>query len=551
MIVKGYNTLFTRAQHDVSDSVRLVLSRMTPLFTITMKTLQPREQMKINTKGSSPHVNYITIEYDSETEPQPLKQTWYYFAEFDPASPATPNNVPYNLYVDWWAMSVDWYGEDPVGLNIKHGYITRSHWTIDHLGTEQVKGTGLAVRAENPRKRAYLQKPTARYPSYAAVVALYHVNGSIFSLPGTDKYLQVIVPVMGEDGTPTTQDDVVNAIYFLSNGKTVKYTVNYTDESGAAQTFTEEPDISECVGLWVIPHWIFDDMYQNARDSIASATVRCHTMGATSVVVPVGLAKDKDFPGWAVTGDYAAIKTMDISGDVRHYRYFGNPGANIVIPQTLEDLKGQILVRFSLAQQSFSVKFAANGSITDATNSFSVNVSTENSQIEARNAIIKGGISAITAAVGAAVAGPAGAGVGLLATGSGIANAAAAGVGLANYSRYSEGMNGIENMVCLDYLNGTTAYIYGCALVGYEPDNMPQVMDEYNDHGITCALDRDWIDRDTTKKYRYYEVEDCKLGASAGICEPARQEMERLLREGVRIWNDTSQTNFLTVKTWQ
>ena len=367
MIVKGYRTYFRRDQQDVSDSVRLVLSRLTPAFTIEMPTLQPREEMTLSVGAYAPYVNYISIEYDTEQEPQKFRQVWYYFAEFDPASPSTPSNTAFRLYADWWAMSIDWYGEDPVGIQIKRGELVQSHAFI--TGTDTMKaGTSLAAKALNPRVLGTVTRPTAQYPGRIVIVALYHVNGSILSIPGTDKYLQVIVPISGDGGTPATQADATRTLYLLSNGKSVTYSVPYTDEEGKAQTFTEAPDISECVGLWVLPHWVLGDMITNSPSSLSSASVYCYTAQATSVVVPTGIGTRKTYKAWAVVGDYAATKTLTVPGNLLKYRYFGNPGANIVLPQTLEALTAQVLIRFSIAQQSFSVKFAAVGSIIDETN---------------------------------------------------------------------------------------------------------------------------------------------------------------------------------------
>lgn len=550
MIVKGYRTLFHRGQRDVSDSVRLLLSRIDPVFTVSMPTLQPREEMKISVRNGVTYANYISIEYDNNDEPQPFRQVWYYFAEYDPGSPSTPANTVFSLYADWWAMSVDWWGEDPVGIRIKHGELVQSHAFI--TGTaEQKRGTSAGISAVKPLSLETVIRPQARYPSMIAIVALYHVNGSIFSIPGTDKYLQVIVPISGESGTPAKQSDATEVLYYLANGKTVTYTLNYTDEEGKAQTFTESPDISECVGMWVLPHWIFDDMFVNSPGSVSSATVKCQALSATSAVIPVGLAKNKDYSGYAVSGDYAAVKKLEVSGDLIKFRYFGNPGANIILPQTLETITAQVFTRFSVAQQSFSVKFAAAGSVVDATSSLSVNISKENTQIEIRNNIIKGGISAITAAIGMAAAGPAGAGVGLLAAGSRLASTAASGVGLANSSRYAEGMDGVENMLAYDYKTGNTQYIYGCAVVEYKASNEPEIVNDYNERGAVGCADVFEIGRDENHKYNFYRFDDLEIGTESTACEPARRAIREMLINGVRIWDDIQATNLLTVKSWQ
>lgn len=547
MIVKGYRTLFHRGQRDVSDSVRLVLSRIDPVFTVSMPTLQPREEMKISVRNGATYANYISIEYDSNEEPQPFRQVWYYFAEYDPGSPSTPANTAFSLYADWWAMSVDWWGEDPVGIRIKRGHLTRSHQFL--IGDHNGENTTLSNAPANPRKLISIQKPSfASIADGAAIVALYHVNGSIFSLPGTDRYLQVIVPLSAEESTKIA---VADSLAYLANGKIVTYTINYTDEEGKAQTYTETPDISECAGLWVIPKWIFQRMLAYHPETLMDASVGCHIGDATSAVVPIGVGRSKTFSAWAVASDYSDNANVTISGDLKHFRYFGNPGANIVLPCTLDTLNGVIMTRFSMAQQSFSVKFAVAGSIVDATNSFAVNINKDNANIQFRNDIIKGGISTIVTALGIIAGGPGGAALALSGA-TGAARTISAGIGLANDSRHSEGMDGLENMVAVDY--STTAankYIYGCAVVTYDSDNKSAVEDECNDFGALGNADIDWITRDEIHKYNFYQLDDLDIGTESTSCEPARRAIREMLLDGVRIWDDIQATNFLTVKSWQ
>lgn len=548
MIVKGYRTQFQRDSVDKSDNTAAVLSRLTPLFTATLPTLQPREEMAVNVRGGAPDANYITIEYDDTNEPQKLAQKWYYFAEYDAGSPATPAGCPFRLSVDWWAMCVQWGGEDPPGIQIKRGHLTRSHQFI----TESYQGgnTTLANAPANPRKLISVQTPApSSTDDAAAIVALYHVNGSIFALPGTDKYLQVIIPLsIGE----STQNGVADALAYLANGKTVTYTVNYTDEEGKAQTYTETPDISECAGLWIIPRWIVGNLVSSSLSALSHAVVTCRKGTAASAVVPVGLYTSKTYNAWAVTSDCTDNSSMTIAGDLKHFRYFGNPGANIVLPCTLDALNGVIITRFSMAQQSFSVKFAAAGSVVDATNSFAVNISKENADIQFRNDIIKGGISTIVTAIGAAVGGSGGAALALAGI-TGAAGTVSAGIGLANSSRHSEGMDGLENMVAIDY--STTAenkYIYGCAVVTYDPDNKAQVDDEYNDFGALGAAETATVSRDTDHNYIYYQFDGVQIANFNAVTQRAKTEIERMLNSGVRIWHDdVTATNFLNSKTWQ
>ena len=547
MIVKGYRTQFDRDSIDRSDNTALVLSRLTPLFTITMPTLQPREEMTINARGGAPAANYVVVEYDSTDEPQRLTQTWYYFAEYDAGSPATPAGCPLRLFVDWWAMSVEWGGEDPPGLQIKRGHLVRSHRFL--IGDHDGENTTLSNAPANPRKLISVQKPPfASANDGAAIVALYHVNGSIWALPGTDKYLQVIVPFTAEDSTQTA---IADALAYLANGKSVTYTIDYTDEEGKAQTFTETPDISECAGLWVIPRWIVGRMVNYHLGALSSASVYCFIGGAASVVVPTGVGKRKDFSAWVVSSDMVDNARMDIAGDLLHFRYFGNPGANIVLPCTLDKISGAIITRFSMAQQSFSIEFAAAGSVVDATNSFAVNINKDNAEIQFRNDIIKGGISTIVSALGIIAGGPGGAALAL----SGATTAArtiSAGVGLANSSRHSEGMDGLENLVAVDYSTAAdNKYIYGCAVVTYDSDNKANADDEYNDFGAIGASEVAVIERDEDHNYIYYQLEGAEIWSGNQINQRSKKEIERLLNSGIRIWNDRTQTNFLNSKTWQ
>lgn len=546
MKVQGYRTMFRRGQTDVSDSVAGVLSRLTPLFEGDgMRTLQPRPEMKITLDTNRSDINYIKITYNSQQDGvQAVADEWYYFAEFDPNSPATPGAAPYRLYVDWWAMLIDWRGSDPVGLNIKRGRLIRSHKFISATA-DQKRGTGIAIQPHEPRKLVNWSVPVAG----VFMVALYHVNGSIFSIPGTDKYLQVVVPVASS--TDQTKQGIANIAAWLANAQTVEYSVQYTDDQGAAQTYTEKPEVSECAGVWVLPNIIYSKMIAEAEDALNIATVNCQKRNSTAVVVPVGVPQTKSFSGYAIGNDVSVSYKTNVAGNIQRFRYFGNPGANIVIPPTLETISTEILALFSIAQNSFSVKFSAAGSTIDATNSFLVNVSTENAELAARNDIIKGGISAITAAVGAAVGGPAGFGAGLLLTGRGVANAAASGVGLSNYSRYSEGMNGIDNTTAIDYSAGENKWISSCALVEYTPDNVNEVTAEYNDHGAAGTMYLALLDRDTGHNYNFVQFSDDLEFINYGFPQDGINAVRDLLVRGVRIWNDTSTTQFLGGTTWQ
>lgn len=546
MKVQGYRTMFRRGQTDVSDSVAAVLSRLTPLFEGEgMRTLQPRPEMKITLDTNRSDINYIKITYNSQQDgAQAVADEWYYFAEFDPNSPATPGAAPYRLYVDWWAMLIDWRGSDPVGLNIKRGHLIRSHKFISATA-DQKRGTGIAIQPHEPRKLINWNVPVAG----VFLVALYHVNGSIFSIPGTDKYLQVVVPV--NSSTDQTKQGIANIAAWLANAQTVEYSVQYTDDQGAAQTYTEKPEVSECSGVWVLPNIIYSKMIAEAGDALNIATVNCQKRNSTGIVVPVGVPQTKSFSGYAIGNDVAVSYKTNVAGNIQRFRYFGNPGANIVIPPTLETISTEILALFSIAQNSFSVKFSAAGSTIDATNSFLVNVSTENAELAARNDIIKGGISAITAAVGAAVGGPAGFGAGLLLTGRGVANAAASGVGLSNYSRYSEGMNGIDNTMAIDYSAGENKWISSCALVEYMPDNVNEVNAEYNDHGATGTMYLALLDRDTGHNYNFVQFSDDLEFVNYGYPQDGINAVRDLLVRGVRIWNDTSTTQFLGGTMWQ
>lgn len=546
MKVQGYRTMFRRGQTDVSDSVAGVLSRLTPLFDGEgMRTLQPRPEMKITLDTNRSDINYIKITYNSQQDgAQAVDDEWYYFAEFDPNSPATPGAAPYRLYVDWWAMLIDWRGSDPVGLNIKRGHLIRSHKFISATA-DQKRGTGIAIQPHEPRKLVNWSVPVAG----VFMVALYHVNGSIFSIPGTDKYLQVVVPV--NSSTDQTKQGIANIAAWLANAQTVEYSVQYTDDQGAAQTYTEKPEVSECAGVWVLPNIIYSKMIAEAEDALNIATVNCQKRNSTAVVVPVGVPQTKSFSGYAIGNDVSVSYKTNVAGNIQRFRYFGNPGANIVIPPTLETISTEILALFSIAQNSFSVKFSAAGSTIDATNSFLVNVSTENAELAARNDIIKGGISAITAAVGAAVGGPAGFGAGLLLTGRGVANAAASGVGLSNYSRYSEGMNGIDNTTAIDYSAGENKWISSCALAEYTPDNVNEVTAEYNDHGATGTMYLALLDRDTGHNYNFVQFSDDLEFVNYGYPQDGINAVRDLLVRGVRIWNDTSITKFLGGTTWQ
>lgn len=546
MKVQGYRTMFRRGQTDVSDSVAGVLSRLTPLFEGDgMRTLQPRPEMKITLDTNRSDINYIKITYNSQQDGvQAVADEWYYFAEFDPNSPATPGAAPYRLYVDWWAMLIDWRGSDPVGLNIKRGHLIRSHKFISATA-DQKRGTGIAIQPHEPRKLVNWTVPVAG----VFIVALYHVNSSIFSIPGTDKYLQVVVPV--NSSTDQTKQGIANIAAWLANAQTVEYSVQYTDDQGAAQTYTEKPKVSECAGVWVLPNIIYSKMIAEAEDALNIATVNCQKRNSTAVVVPVGVPQTKSFSGYAIGNDVSVSYKTNVAGNIQRFRYFGNPGANIVIPPTLETISTEILALFSIAQNSFSVKFSAAGSTIDATNSFLVNVNTENAEIAARNDIIKGGISAITAAVGAAVGGPAGFGAGLLLTGRGVANAAASGVGLSNYSRYSEGMNGIDNTTAIDYSAGENKWISSCALAEYTPDNVNEVTAEYNDHGATGTMYLALLDRDTGNNYNFVQFSDDLEFINYGYPQEGIIAVRDLLVRGVRIWNDTSTTQFLGGTTWQ
>lgn len=546
MKVQGYRTMFRRGQTDVSDSVAGVLSRLTPLFEGEgMRTLQPRPEMKITLDTNRSDINYVKITYNSQQDgAQAVADEWYYFAEFDPNSPATPGAAPYHLYVDWWAMLIDWRGSDPVGLNIKRGHLIRSHKFISAT-VDQKRGTGIAIQPHEPRKLINWSVPVAG----VFMVALYHVNGSIFSIPGTDKYLQVVVPVASS--TDQTKQGISNIAAWLANAQTVEYSVQYTDDQGAAQTYTEKPEVSECAGVWVLPNIIYSKMIAEAEDALNIATVNCQKRNSTAVVVPVGVPQTKSFSGYAIGNDVSVSYKTNVTGNIQRFRYFGNPGANIVIPPTLETISTEILALFSIAQNSFSVKFSAAGSTIDATNSFLVNVSTENAEIAARNDIIKGGISAITAAVGAAVGGPAGFGAGLLLTGRGVANAAASGVGLSNYSRYSEGMNGIDNTTAIDYSAGENKWISSCAMVEYTPDNVNEVNAEYNDHGATGTMYLALLDRDTGHNYNFVQFSDDLEFVNYGYPQDGINAIRDMLVRGVRIWNDTSATQFLGGTTWQ
>lgn len=546
MKVQGYRTMFRRGQTDVSDSVAGVLSRLTPLFEGEgMRTLQPRPEMKITLDTNRSDINYVKITYNSQQDgAQAVANEWYYFAEFDPNSPATPGAAPYRLYVDWWAMLIDWRGSDPVGLNIKRGHLIRSHKFINATN-DQKRGTGIAIQPHEPRKLINWSVPVAG----VFMVALYHVNGSIFSIPGTDKYLQVIVSVTSS--TDQTKQGIANIAAWLANAQTVEYSVQYTDDQGAAQTYTEKPEVSECAGVWVLPNIIYSKMIAEAGGALNIATVNCQKRNSTAVVVPVGVPQTKSFSGYAIGNDIAVSYKTSVTGNIQRFRYFGNPGANIVIPPTLETISTEILALFSIAQNSFSVKFSAAGSTIDATNSFLVNVNTENAEIAARNDIIKGGISAITAAVGAAVGGPAGFGAGLLLTGRGVANAAASGVGLSNYSRYSEGMNGIDNTTAIDYSSGENKWISSCALAEYTPDNVNEVTAEYNDHGATGTMYLALLDRDTGHNYNFVQFSDDLEFINYGYPQDGINAVRDLLVRGVRIWNDTSTTQFLGGTTWQ
>ena len=546
MKVQGYRTMFRRGQTDVSDSVAGVLSRLTPLFEGEgMRTLQPRPEMKITLDTNRSDINYVKITYNSQQDgAQAVADEWYYFAEFDPNSPATPGAAPYRLYVDWWAMMIDWRGSDPVGLNIKRGHLIRSHKFISAT-VDQKRGTGIAIQPHEPRKLINWSVPVAG----VFMVALYHVNGSIFSIPGTDKYLQVVVPVASS--TDQTKQGIANIAAWLANAQTVEYSVQYTDDQGAAQTYTEKPEVSECAGVWVLPNIIYSKMIAEAEDALNIATVNCQKRNSTAVVVPVGVPQTKSFSGYAIGNDVSVSYKTNVTGNIQRFRYFGNPGANIVIPPTLETISTEILALFSIAQNSFSVKFSAAGSTIDATNSFLVNVSTENAELAARNDIIKGGISAITAAVGAAVGGPAGFGAGLLLTGRGVANAAASGVGLSNYSRYSEGMNGIDNTTAIDYSAGENKWISSCAMVEYTPDNVNEVNAEYNDHGATGTMYLALLDRDTGHNYNFVQFSDDLEFVNYGYPQDGIDAVRDMLVRGIRIWNDTSATQFLGGTTWQ
>lgn len=546
MKVQGYRTMFRRGQTDVSDSVAGVLSRLTPLFEGEgMRTLQPRPEMKITLDTNRSDINYIKITHNSQQDgAQAVADEWYYFAEFDPNSPATPGAAPYRLYVDWWAMLIDWRGSDPVGLNIKRGHLIRSHKFINAT-TDQKRGTGIAIQPHEPRKLVNWTVPVAG----VFLVALYHVNGSIFSIPGTDKYLQVVVPV--NSSTDQTKQGIANIAAWLANAQTVEYSVQYTDDQGATQTYTEKPEVSECAGVWVLPNIIYSKMIAEAGDALNIATVNCQKRNSTAVVVPVGVPQTKSFSGYAIGNDVSVSYKTNVAGNIQRFRYFGNPGANIVIPPTLETISTEILALFSIAQNSFSVKFSAAGSTIDATNSFLVNVSTENAELAARNDILKGGISAITAAIGAAVGGPAGFGAGLLLTGRGVANAAASGVGLSNYSRYSEGMNGIDNTTAIDYSAGENKWISSCALVEYMPDNANEVNAEYNDHGATGTMCLSLLDRDTGHNYNFVQFSDDLEFVNYGYPQDGINAVRDMLVRGVRIWNDTSATQFLGGTTWQ
>lgn len=538
--------MFRRGQTDVSDSVAGVLSRLTPLFEGEgMRTLQARPEMKITLDTNRSDINYIKITYNSQQDgAQAVADEWYYFAEFDPNSPATPGAAPYRLYVDWWAMLIDWRGSDPVGLNIKRGHLIRSHKFISAT-VDQKRGTGIAIQPHEPRKLVNWSVPVAG----VFMVALYHVNGSIFSIPGTDKYLQVVVPV--NSSTDQTKQGIANIAAWLANAQTVEYSVQYTDDQGAAQTYTEKPEVSECAGVWVLPNIIYSKMIAEAEDALNIATVNCQKRNSTAVVVPVGVPQTKSFSGYAIGNDVSVSYKTNVTGNIQRFRYFGNPGANIVIPPTLETISTEILALFSIAQNSFSVKFSAAGSTIDATNSFLVNVSTQNAELAARNDILKGGISAITAAVGAAVGGPAGFGAGLLLTGRGVANAAASGVGLSNYSRYSEGMNGIDNTTAIDYSAGENKWISSCALVEYTPDNVNEVNAEYNDHGATGTMYLALLDRDTGHNYNFVQFSDDLEFVNYGYPQDGINAVRDMLVRGVRIWNDTSATQFLGGTTWQ
>lgn len=538
--------MFRRGQTDVSDSVAGVLSRLTPLFEGDgMRTLQPRPEMKITLDTNRSDINYIKITYNNQQDgAQAVADEWYYFAEFDPNSPATPGAAPYRLYVDWWAMLIDWRGSDPVGLNIKRGHLIRSHKFISAT-TDQKRGTGIAIQPHEPRKLINWSVPVAG----VFLVALYHVNGSIFSIPGTDKYLQVVVPVASS--TDQTKQGIANIAAWLANAQTVEYSVQYTDDQGAAQTYTEKPEVSECAGVWVLPNIIYSKMIAEAEDALNIATVNCQKRNSTAVVVPVGVPQTKSISGYAIGNDVSVSYKTNVTGNIQRFRYFGNPGANIVIPPTLETISTEILALFSIAQNSFSVKFSAAGSTIDATNSFLVNVSTENAELAARNDIIKGGISAITAAVGAAVGGPAGFGAGLLLTGRGVANAAASGVGLSNYSRYSEGMNGIDNTTAIDYSAGENKWISSCAMVEYTPDNVNEVNAEYNDHGATGTMYLALLDRDTGHNYNFVQFSDDLEFVNYGYPQDGIDAVRDMLVRGIRIWNDTSATQFLGGTTWQ
>lgn len=292
-------------------------------------------------------------------------------------------------------------------------------------------------------------------------------------------------------------------------------------------------------------------MIAEAEDALNIATVNCQKRNSTAVVVPVGVPQTKSFSGYAIGNDVSVSYKTNVTGNIQRFRYFGNPGANIVIPPTLETISTEILALFSIAQNSFSVKFSAAGSTIDATNSFLVNVSTENAELSARNDIIKGGISAITAAVGAAVGGPAGFGAGLLLTGRGVANAAASGVGLSNYSRYSEGMNGIDNTTAIDYSAGENKWISSCAMVEYTPDNVNEVNAEYNDHGATGTMYLALLDRDTGHNYNFVQFSDDLEFVNYGYPQDGIDAVRDMLVRGIRIWNDTSATQFLGGTTWQ
>lgn len=510
-----------------------------------MRTLQPRPEMKITLDTNRSDINYVKITYDSQKDgAQAVDYTWYYFAEFDPNSPATPGAAPYRLYVDWWAMLVDWYGEDPAGINIKRGHLLRSHMFMSAT-TDQKRGTGIAIQPHEPRKLVNWTVPLGG----VFMVALYHVNGSIFSIPGTDKYLQMIIPVTSS--ADQTKKGISNIAAWLANAQSVEYSITYTDEEGATQTYTEKTTVSECSGVWVLPNIIYSKMMAEAGDALNVATINCQKRNSTGVVVPVGVPQNKTFSGYAIGNDVAISYKTNVAGNLLRFRYFGNPGANIVILPTLETVSADILALFSIAQNSFSVKFSAAGSTIDATNSFLVNVNTENAEIAARNDIIKGGISAITAAVGAAVGGAAGFGAGLLLTGRGIANAAASGVGLSNYSRYSEGMNGIDNTTAIDYSAGENKWISSCALVEYTPDNVNEVAAEYNDHGATGTMYLANLNRDKGHNYNYVQFSDDLEIAGGGAPQECYNAVRDMLVRGVRIWNDTNSTNFLGGTTWQ